>query len=234
MNRQDARKLLKRVLLRLRRRYGPRRWPGGDDPVDELVATILSQNTSAANSSAGYKRLKRRFRSWQSAADAPVEEVERCIRVSGLSQIKAPRIQAILRQVRAERGRIDLGFLAEMAPEQAYRALVRFDGVGPKTALCVLLFALGVPVFPVDTHIFRIARRLGVLPARVPAGRAHEALAPLIAPGDRYAMHVLLIAHGRNVCRAQRPRCDECNLADICKSAHRRDPRREAKPAVDR
>jgi endonuclease III len=223
----DGRKLLRRTLKLLRRAYGPREWSGPDNAVDELVATILSQNTSDANSSAGYRRLRRRFRKWSTVADAPVEEVERCIRVSGLSRIKAPRIQGILRQIRRERGTIDLEYLAALAPADAYRQLVRFDGVGPKTALCVLLFALGVPVFPVDTHIFRIARRLGVLPEAAPAERAHEVLMPLIPPKDRYAMHVLLIAHGREVCRAQNPKCLDCDLLPLCPFGQQRAPELE-------
>lgn len=222
MDTKHARGLLKRALGRLRRAYGPRRWPGRDNAVDELVATILSQNTTGANSSAGYQRLKRRFRKWSTAADAPVEDLERCIRVCGLSRIKAPRIQKILRQVRAERGEIDLEFLAQMDAEAACRALLRFEGVGPKTALCVLLFALGMPVFPVDTHIHRIARRLGVLPQSVPPDRAHEHLTPLIAPADRYEMHVLLVTHGRETCRARGPRCRQCGLLAGCPFGRKR------------
>ena len=147
--------------------------------------TILSQNTSAANSDAGYRRLRRRFRSWNQVADAPVEEVERHIRVSGLSNQKAPRIQAILRQIRAERGRIDLQFLAEEDDEAAYAYLRAFPGVGPKTACCTLLFAFGKALFPVDTHIHRIARRLGLVIPKGTAEQSHEALTPLIAPEDR-------------------------------------------------
>jgi endonuclease-3 len=212
----SPRHVLRRVLSGLRRAYGPRRWAGPCDPVDMLVGTILSQNTSDANSSAGFRRLKRRFPTWGAAADARASAIERCVRVSGLSRIKAPRIRRILRQVRAERGRIELGFLAEMDPAAACDALLRFDGVGPKTALCVLLFALGMPVFPVDTHIYRVSRRLGVLADRVPPQRAHEHLTPLIAPRDRYAMHVLLIAHGRATCRARRPRCVDCRILSLC------------------
>jgi len=220
---QQARGLVKRVLTRLRRAHGRRQWGGRDNAVDELVATILSQNTSGGNSSAGYQRLKRRFRTWNSAADAPVEEVEWCIRVCGLSRVKAPRIQNILRRIRAERGEIDLEFLAEMDSRAAYEQLVGFEGVGPKTALCVLLFALGMPVFPVDTHVFRIARRLGLLPEAATPERAHEILTPLIAPADRYEMHVLLIAHGRSVCRARNPQCPECLLLPLCPFGKRTD-----------
>jgi len=217
MGRKRHRVLLRNVLQRLRDTYGPREWPGRRDPVDVLVGTILSQNTSGANSSAGFRRLKEKFPDWDAAAHARTAAIERCIRVSGLSRIKAPRIRAILRRVRQDRGRIELDFLADMPPQAACDALLAFDGVGPKTALCVLLFALGMPVFPVDTHIHRIARRLGVLSDGVPAERAHEVLTPLVDPPDRYAMHVLLIAHGRAVCRARSPRCTECPLRSVCR-----------------
>ncbi len=210
------RDLLRRVLKGLRGMYGRRRWDGPRDPVGSLVATILSQNTNKANSSAGFRRLTERFDTWDAVADARVSAIERCIRVSGLSRIKAPRIRSILRQVRERRGRITLDHLAGMGPGAAYDELLAFDGVGPKTALCVLLFALGMPVFPVDTHIFRICRRLGVLEESVPAAGAHEALTPLIRPADRYEMHVLQIAHGRATCRARRPRCEDCRILDCC------------------
>jgi endonuclease-3 len=216
MDRSEARRYFRRVLRRLRRAHGEAVPPRRRRAVDTLVGTILSQNTSGANSSAGFRRLKNRFESWDAAAAAPVRAIERCIRVSGLSRIKAPRIRNILRQIRSDRGRIDLEFLAEADPAEAFKYLTRFEGVGPKTALCVLLFAFEMPVFPVDTHIFRIARRLGVLPDGTPAHRAHEALTPRIAPGDRYALHVLLIAHGRAICRARNPQCDRCALRDLC------------------
>ena len=206
----------KTLLKRLERAYGVRKWRSFGKAVDLLVETILSQNTNDANSSAGYRRLRRRFRTWNRVADAPVCEVEECIRVSGLSRIKAPRIQRILQEIRASRGKIDLEFLKSATPRQAYDYLTGFNGVGPKTAQCVLLFAFGMPVFPVDTHIFRIARRLGLLPRRATAANAHEVLTPLIAPEDRYAMHILLIAHGRRTCRARGPLCEWCCLLDLC------------------
>ncbi len=208
--------VLRRVLVILRLWYGPRRCPGRQEPVGMLVATILSQNTNDSNSSAGYERLRQRFTTWDAVADAPLGQVERCIRVSGLARTKAPRIQAILREVRRRRGRIELDFLADMGVDEAFATLTAFRGVGPKTALCTLLFALGRPVFPVDTHIFRIAHRLGVLAENVPPARAHEVLAPLIAPRDRYAMHVLLIALGRDVCKARIPRCAQCRILQLC------------------
>lgn len=190
--------------------------------MDVLIGTILSQNTSRANSAAGLGRLRERFGSWDELADAPVPAIEQCIRVSGLWKTKAPRIRRLLRQIRRDRGRIDLEFLRRLPPGGAYDYLVQFDGIGPKTALCVLLFALGKRVFPVDTHVYRLTRRLGLLPEGVPAARAHEVLTPRIPPADRYALHVLLIAHGRRVCRPQRPRCRDCVLLQLCSFGQRR------------
>src|SRR5688572_14088671 len=184
---------LRAVHTLLRRAYGRREWKCWGDGVSVLVDTILSQNTSNANSDAGYKRLRRRFRSWNQVMNAPLDEVEKCIRVSGLSRIKAPRIQAILRAIKQDRRKLDLQFLKETDEQQAYEYLTKFKGIGPKTANCVLLFAFGSPVFPVDTHIHRIARRLGLIAPKASADDAHEILKPMIAPKDRYEMHVLLI-----------------------------------------
>jgi endonuclease-3 len=209
-------RLFARVLRRLVARYGARPWRPAGKIVDELVLTILSQNTSAANYTAGYRNLRRRFRRWSAAANADLSEVERCIRISGLSNIKAPRIQAILRQVHRQHGTIDLEFLRDWPAERALDYLLAFDGVGPKTARCVLLFAAGRAVFPVDTHIHRIIGRLGVLVASVSAEQAHDVLTPLIPPKDRYAMHVLLVEHGRTTCAARSPKCEVCCLLDLC------------------
>jgi endonuclease-3 len=204
------------ILQRLRAAYGPRparTWGRG---VEVLVETILSQNTSNRNSEAAYRQLRRRFRTWDAVADAPVEEVERWIRTAGLSRIKAPRIQAILRQVRQERGRITLEFLKRGTVEEAIAYLRRFKGIGPKTIDCLLLFAFAMPVFPVDTHIHRIARRLKWIGPKVSAEKAHDVLEPAIPAGDRYEMHVLLIEHGRKTCKAINPRCARCVLLEVC------------------
>jgi len=211
-----SRPSLARILHLLRRTYGPRPAQRWGDGVSVLVETILSQNTSNANSAAGYRQLRRRFRSWKQVADAPVEEVERHIRVSGLSNIKAPRIQAILRQIRTDRGKIDLQFLEKLDEEDAYRYLRGFHGVGPKTAHCTLLFAFGMAMFPVDTHIHRIARRLELVEPKTSEERTAELLKPMIAPADRYEMHVLMIEHGRKTCRAINPKCGSCVLLRMC------------------
>lgn len=216
MESRVARRLLLTVLRRLVREYGPRRWRPRGSAVGVLVCTILSQNTSNANSSAGLRQLWRRFRNWYAVANAPVAEIERCIRVSGLSRRKAPRIQSILQHIRHDRGRLSLEFLKDLPADEARRYLLGFEGVGPKTANCVLLFAFGGRVFPVDTHIHRMAIRLGVLDEAVSPEAAHDILEPLIAPADRYAMHVLLIAHGRRVCTARSPKCHWCCLLDVC------------------
>jgi len=207
---------MKQILNLLIRAYGPRPWKCWGRGVDVLVDTILSQNTSDKNSTAGFKQLRRRFRSWNQVADANVDEVERHIRVSGLSKQKAPRIQAILQQIRTDRGKIDLQFLHEMTEQQAYEYLTNFKGVGPKTANCVLLFAFGKAMFPVDTHIHRIARRLQLVDAKASAERTQQILEPAIAAKDRYEMHVLLIEHGRKTCRAINPKCEVCALLSLC------------------
>ncbi len=211
-----SRPALARILHLLREAYGPRPAQRWGDGVSVLVETILSQNTSNANSEAGFRQLRRRFRSWNAVANAPVGEVERHIRVSGLSNIKAPRIQAILRQIRLDRGRIDLQFLEKLDDEEAYQYLRRFHGVGPKTAHCTLLFAFGMAMFPVDTHIHRIARRLELVEPKTSPERTAELLKPLIAPADRYEMHVLMIEHGRKTCRAINPKCGSCVLLRMC------------------
>jgi len=204
------------IRTELERAHGQRIWKHWGKGVDVLVETILSQNTSDRNSAAGYRQLRRKFKSWNQVIIAPVEEVERHIRVSGLSKIKAPRIQAILRQIKEERGKIDLEFLKDWPAEEAFEYLMRFKGVGPKTAYCVLLFSFGMEVYPVDTHIHRMARRLGWIDETVSPGEAHEILNETIRPRDRYAMHLLMIEHGRTVCKAQRPRCAECGLVADC------------------
>ena len=215
----DARRKLRRVRDLLVGDFGPRKYRPGGSAVGELVGTILSQNTTSANAGAGFRQLWRRFRSWAAVANAPVGEIERCIRVCGLSRIKAPRIKRMLQQIRARpqaAGRVSLEFLRLWPDGKAYRYMLAFEGVGPKTAACVLMFAFGKKLFPVDTHIRRIAARLGLIPPETPAERAQEILTPWIAPKDRYGLHVLLIAHGRGVCRARGPRCGFCSLLRLC------------------
>src|SRR5437867_9041570 len=167
----NAKRRLKTILRRLTREYGPRAWKCWGKGVDVLVDTILSQNTSAANSDAGYRQLRRKFRSWNQVAEARVGEVERCIRVSGLSNLKAPRIQSILRRIKADRGKIDLQFLKETGDTAAYDYLRAFSGVGLKSACCTLLFAFGKALFPAARCLPAVPRSLEPSPVTATAER---------------------------------------------------------------
>ena len=180
--------------------------------LDELVLTILSQNTSDRNSEHAYARMRERFPAWEDVRDAPEAELVEALRPGGLAAQKAPRIQAVLRDLE----RLDLGWLADLPSDEAMRWLVALPGVGPKTASCVLLFSLDVPVMPVDTHIHRIALRVGLVPAGTGADAAHALLTEMTPPERMLEAHLLLIRHGRTTCTARRPRCEECVLLDLC------------------
>ncbi len=209
------------IVRRLRKGYGPRPWRRWGKPLDGLIATVLSQHTSDVNSDAAYHSLRRTLRSWKAVMTAPPSEVERAIRCGGLARQKTRFIQAILRTIQADRGRLSLDFLARRPMDKARAYLKSLPGVGPKTAACVLLFNLGKPALPVDTHVHRLARRLGLIPDGTSADGAHERLELLCPPRLVYPFHVLLIQHGRQVCHARQPRCGECVLADNCPSAGR-------------
>jgi endonuclease III len=206
------------VYERLDETYGLPEWRPTGDPLGELVATILSQHTSDVNSERAYRRLRERFAMWEEARDAPVEEVADAIRSGGLAEVKAERIQDILRLLTERLGDapLTLDFLAALPMKEADAYLRALPGVGPKTAACVLLFALGKPAFPVDTHVWRVTRRLGLIGAKVSADAAHIALERMIPPAWRYAMHINLIYHGRRICTAQRPDCERCPLRVGC------------------
>ena len=184
--------------------------------MTELVLTILSQNTSDTNSGRAFMRLVARYPTWEALAAASPEEIEREIQVGGLAPTKAPRIKAALEEVWRRRGSFDLSFLSELPLSEAKTWLRSLPGVGPKTAACVLMFALGLPALPVDTHVGRVAQRLGLVPAGTGAAAAHDLLEALLEPEDVYPFHVSLIKHGRRLCRAQRPLCGECPLLDSC------------------
>jgi len=202
------------IIARLAPVYGmPVLQPSGD-PLAELVLTILSQNTSDTNSGRAFITLMRSFPSWKAIAEAPLEEVVHAIQPGGLARQKAPRIQAALRAVEARSPDFDLGFLRDLPLEEARAWLRALPGVGPKTAACVLLFALGRPALPVDTHVERVAKRLGLVPPSATADRAHDLLEALVDPADYYPFHMLLIKHGRRTCSARRPACERCPLIE--------------------
>ncbi len=198
--------------------YGPFEWEPRYDPASELVYTILSQHTSDINSKRAFDGLMGRFGSLEAIAGGSVEEIEDVIRTGGLARVKAPRIKAILQEVKRDVGSFDLSFLGEMPLDEAKAWLKRLDGVGPKTAAIILCFSLGMPAMPVDTHIFRVAKRLGFIGKKVTADQAHDILEPMAPGEDVFAFHLYLINHGRKVCKAQRPRCGECVLAWGCPS----------------
>lgn len=211
-----ASRRLDAIAKRLRRAYGapppPRRLP----PLDELVLTVLSQHTSDTNRDRAYSDLRARFPSWDEVADAPLPAIARAVRRGGLGPTKAVRIRGILRALRDRGIALDERALARMRSKVLWDLLVGLPGIGPKTAACVLLFSLGRSYFPVDTHVHRVARRLGLVDARAHAVAAQEALQAVVPPRQMYSFHMHLIRHGREVCAAQHPRCSECVLADLC------------------
>lgn len=210
------------VMDALRSLYGPKPWRLRNEPLTELVETILSQNTSDVNSHRAFAQLWTRFGSWEAIAAAPEEAIEEAIRIGGLSRIKAARIKAVLAEIERRRGSWDLSFLREWPLEEAKAWLRSLPGVGPKTAACVLLFAIGLPALPVDTHVYRVAKRLGLIPSRATAEQAHALLEKLLAPEEVYEFHMLLIEHGRRTCKAGRPRCEACPLNQRCPSSFMR------------
>ncbi|HHY94485.1 MAG TPA: endonuclease III [Firmicutes bacterium] len=191
----------------------------GTDPVDVLVATVLSQATSDRASGQAFRRLKERFPRWEMLLEAAPAELEEVISPAGLHRQKAVRLQSILRHIKEQQSSVSLEFLRHMPLESARKFLETLPGVGPKTAACVLLFGLGLPAFPVDTHVYRVTRRLGLVPEKMDRVRAQKSLQQSLDPESYFRLHVNLIAHGRQVCRARRPRCQECPLAALCPSA---------------
>ncbi len=196
--------------------YGPRVWRGRRDPLGELIMTILSQNTTDRNSGRAYSELRRRFPDWQAVIDAPTAEVYAAIQPAGLGNVKAPRIQRTLEAIQERTGALSLDQLDSMSMEDARAWLLSLSGVGPKTAACVLLFALGKPALPVDTHVHRVSLRLGLIAPQVSAEQAHALLEAALPPDAVYAFHLNLIQHGRLICHARRPECGRCPLTEHC------------------
>ncbi|MEA2219580.1 MAG: endonuclease [Solirubrobacteraceae bacterium] len=213
--RAPSRERVERLRARLAEVYGvPVQAPHGE-PLAELVLTVLSQSTNDRNRDVAFLRLRERFASWEAVRDAPLAEVEEAIRPGGISKVKSARIQAILRAIGDP---LELGWLrdAPVARSQAY--LCALPGVGRKTAACVLLFSFGLRDVPVDTHVGRVATRLGLLRPKAPSHELHDAIVALTPPGAELEMHVNLLRHGRRTCHAQRPACPDCALARTCPS----------------
>lgn len=199
--------------------FGRPEWRDPLPPIDELVSTILSQNTNDVNRDVAFNRLRAAFPTWEAVMTAPSQEVVEAIRPAGLANQKGPRIQAVLREISAERGSLDLTFLKDMPIEEAHDWLVKFNGVGPKTAAIVLLFSLGIPAFPVDTHIYRVSGRIGLRPEKMTVEQAHPYLAGLFPKDEYYEAHLNLIRLGREICHARKPECTECPLKKFCQYA---------------
>lgn len=204
------------VLDRLLQVYGMPTWRTPLPPVDELISTILSQNTNDRNRDQAFFALKERFPDWEEVRMAPEEQIIEAIRPAGLANQKGPRIKAVLNEIFVERGSLDLMFLADMPLEEARQWLLKFKGVGRKTAAIVLQFSLNRPAFPVDTHIYRVTGRLGLHPAGMNLENTHDLMESLIPPKDYYAGHLNLIRLGRETCHAGKPDCEHCPINDLC------------------
>lgn len=204
------------VVRLLRGNFGRRRFIRQPDPVGELVKTILSQNTSDRNSFRAYNNLKKRFKNWDALRRSKVSAIKRDIKIAGLANIKAPRIKSALEEIKTRRGSLDLGFLCGLDMRSGYEFLRSIKGVGPKTAAVVLLFSFGKSVMPVDTHIYRVGKRLGILDEHATHEKAQDYFSAVVPKGLIYEFHLNLISHGRKVCTARNPRCGICNFKRLC------------------
>jgi endonuclease III len=217
----DSKRRALKIHAKLLEYYGESTWRNPLPALDELVSTILSQNTNDTNRDRAFNALRKRFPDWESVRDSSPEAVVAAIRPAGLANQKGPRIQQVLRQITAERGTLDLDFLKDLPLEEARGWLMKFKGVGPKTAAIVLLFSLGRPAFPVDTHIYRVSGRLGLRPEGMTVEQAHPHLEGLFPPETYYAAHLNIIRLGREVCAARKPDCLNCPLRKICPTGSR-------------
>ncbi len=204
------------IMKLLNKAYGRPRSLRKTDPVDEIIRTVLSQNTNDRNSLAAFAVLKKHFRSWEGVLRTDTRRIAQLIKHAGLANIKARRIKDVLAEIKDREGKLSLSLLKRLDPKIGLVYLRSLKGVGPKTAACVLLFSFGKPVMPVDTHIYRVAGRLGLIGPKTSIGEAHEALTKLVPKRLIYDFHLGIIEHGRRTCKAQNPRCGFCVLYDIC------------------
>ncbi len=204
------------IVTRLENLYGVPEWKPRNSPLEELIHCILSQHTSDANSLRAYRQLRERYPTWQAVADAPTEELAQTIRSGGLANQKAPRIQAVLKAIYEAQGEYSLDWLHALPTPEARKFLLSLPGIGPKCAAIVLCFSMGRPVIPVDTHVFRVSWRLGLIPKSLGEAKAHDALEAIIPEPLVYRFHVALIRHGRALCKARNPRCAQCPLKEFC------------------
>ena len=213
---EERKNLAIRVIHELNHHYGTPLWRKPLPPLDELVSTILSQNTNDRNRDVAYHNLRAFFPTWEAVRDAPPEKVIAAIRSAGLANQKGPRIQQVLHEITIQRGKLDLAFLRDWDIEQARQWLEHFNGVGPKTAAIVLCFSLGKPAFPVDTHIYRVSGRLGLRDAALNVEDAHLYLERVFPKESYYSVHLNLIRLGRELCHPRKPDCPNCPLNLLC------------------
>ena len=219
LGRNDGIRLVKDVSDALFGVYGEIVWVPRYNAIEELVYTILSQHTSDINSERAFQALMGKYGDVGMIADADVSDIEKTIEKGGLAKQKAPRIKNVLNQIRSEIGSFDLSFLAEMPLPESKAWLIRLHGVGPKTAAIILCFSFGLPAMPVDTHIYRVSQRIGLIAKKISADAAHDVLETIIPPEEIFRFHMFLIKHGRETCKARYPRCRSCCLNRICPSA---------------
>lgn len=196
--------------------YGEPIWRNPLPAIDELVSTILSQNTNDVNRDRAFNALRAQFPTWETVRDAKTKDVIDAIRPAGLANQKGPRIQEVLKAITKERGNLDLSFLAQMSVDDARNWLTKFNGVGPKTAAIVLCFSLGMPAFPVDTHVYRVTGRIGLHPEKMTVEQAHPHLENLFPPETYYAAHLNIIRLGREICTARKAFCEKCPILRLC------------------
>ena len=187
-----------------------------ETPLDSLIHTILSQNTNDLNSGRAYENLKERFPLWENVLEADSDEIAEVIRIGGLANQKSKRIKGLLEWVKENYGELDIGFVCEMKPKDAIELFTQLKGIGLKTINVMLNFACAKEVFPVDTHIFRVSKRLALIPTKASPEKAHEIMGKLFPKDKAFPLHVNMITFGRNICHAQKPKCKECPLIEYC------------------
>lgn len=215
MNRKALRRKIGRIGRLLSREYGERK-PWRKPPLDALVAVILSQNTNDRNSFAAFGKLKRRFENWEELLGSRESEIAELIRVGGLANIKARRIKGVLLEIKNMEGKLSLEFLKSYAPSDARKYLMQFKGIGPKSAAVIVAFAFGKPAFPIDTHIFRVIRRIPLITKKTSYAKAHELMEEAVPDALKIPLHVQIITHGRKICRARLPLCSQCVIRGEC------------------
>lgn len=207
---------LSAVHTRLLEAFGEPQWHEYLPPVDELVCTILSQNTNDINRDKAFTELKETYSSWEEVRDADPQELQEVIRIAGLAAQKGPNIQSALQAISQERGEISLNWLREKSVDEAREWLVSLKGVGPKTAAIVLVFALDMPAFPVDTHVYRVSGRIGLRPPKLNVEKTHQYFEMIGEPETFKDLHLNIITLGREYCQARKPKCRHCPVLDLC------------------